>query len=133
MSRKHLRASVPQYLSPSRVSVNLYRKYLLQFRTGIKLLLPQHDPSLWKQTLLITSPSAAVGWPPSNQPGYLALQRPLGGHVSGMKEPASPVKRYHLSSEITESSFLEMLELLTCLSAELSSVYKLQAVRSDEI
>ena len=132
MFKKHLRASVPQYLSPSRVSVNPYTKYLLQFRTGIKLLLSQHDPSPWKQTLLITSPSAAVGWPPSNQPGYLALQRPLGGHVSGMKEPASPVKRYHFCS-MRESSCLEMLELLTCLSAELSSVYDLQAVGSAAI
>ena len=48
----------------------------------------------WKQTFLVTWPSATVEWTPFNQLVISAIQLWVGGQVVGIFVPAAPWKRY---------------------------------------
>ena len=78
------------------------------------------------QAVLVTAPSATVGWqPPLIQPAICVLQLDFGMQYSAIIVPASPVKRYHLKLVITLESQYKVppASLLQYLLASVSSVY----------
>ena len=58
----------------------------------------------WKQTCLVTCPSATVGWFPFNQPVARVLHLFMGTHAVGIFLPAPSVKRYQPDFELSHST-----------------------------
>lgn len=96
------------------------------------LVCQQHEPSLLKQTVLVTSPSSTVGCFPFNQPGALALQRFVGGQISGRDVPAFLTKRYHLYFKSLSHSEEDVTQL-TSLHVPVNVLYELHAGKVSEI
>lgn len=96
------------------------------------LVCPQHEPSLLKQTVLVTSPSSTVGCFPFNQPGASALQRCVGGQISGRDVPAFLTKRYHLYFKSLSHSEEDVTQL-TSLHVPVNVLYELHAGKVSEI
>lgn len=85
-----------------------------------------------KQTVLVTSPSSTVGCFPFNQPGALALQRFVGGQISGRDVPAFLTKRYHLYFKSLSHSEEDVTQL-TSLHVPVNVLYELHAGKVSEI
>lgn len=85
-----------------------------------------------KQTVLVTSPSSTVGCFPFNQPGASALQRCVGGQISGRDVPAFLTKRYHLYFKSLSHSEEDVTQL-TSLHVPVNVLYELHAGKVSEI
>lgn len=85
-----------------------------------------------KQTVLVTSPSSTAGCFPFNQPGALALQRFVGGQISGRDVPAFLTKRYHLFFKSLSHSEEDVTQL-TSLHVPVNVLYELHAGKVSEI
>ena len=96
------------------------------------LVCQQHEPPLLKQTVLVTSPSSTVGCFPFNQPGALALQRCVGGQISGRDVPAFLTKRYHSYFKLLSHSEEDVTQL-TSLHVPVNVLYELHAGKVSEI
>ena len=85
-----------------------------------------------KQTVLVTSPSSTAGCFPFNQPGASALQRCVGGQISGRDVPAFLTKRYHLYFKSLSHSEEDVTQL-TSLHVPVNVLYVLHAGKVSEI